>query len=126
MAYQLPDGTVIRAPRKGRSFIIDGIRHPEKCLESGGFCSAWGITLVPDPVPPPPSPEVVAKQELDARQNARLLTLQNAVMDQFDMILSIFRVGREKGLWTVADFPAELVTKAQEWQQIILDYRSEL
>lgn len=51
MAFQLPDGTLIRAPRRGRSFVIDGVRHPEKCLESGGFCSAWGITWVPDTKP---------------------------------------------------------------------------
>jgi len=125
MAYQLPDGTLIRAPRRGRSFIIGTYRHPEKNLLSADFRARWAILEVPDPPRKQPSAEVVAQRELDARQNARVQKLQNAVIDQFDMILALFRVGRDKGVWAAGDFPAELVTKVQEWQQLILDYRSD-
>lgn len=125
MAYKLPDGTLILRPRIGRDFVIGAVRHPEMNLRSESFRTAYGIEIVDDPVRPGPTPEQLAARALEARQTARIQQLQQATIDQMDMILALFRAGREKGVWTVADFPATLVQKAQEWQQIISDFRAE-
>jgi hypothetical protein len=125
MAYQLPDGTRIRAPRRGRSFIIGTYRHPETALNSADFRFRWGVIEVPDPTPEEPTPEQVAERERVARQGRRLQTLQNALIDQFDMLMALFQVGRAKGVWAVTDFPQELRDRVTEWRQIIDDYRLE-
>lgn len=126
MPYQLPDGTLIRAPRKGRSFVLGGVRHPEPNLLSPVFREAWSIDVVPMPDPRPKSPEDLAAEAARKAQANRLNALKNAVVDQFDMILALFTVGRQKGLWKVTDFPLELREKAVEWRALVDDIKSNL
>lgn len=71
------------------------------------------------------TPEEIAQAEYQERQSTRMQTLIHATIDQFDMILAIFQVGRDNGAWTATDFPAELRAKAIEWRQLIDDYRSD-
>lgn len=62
---------------------------------------------------------------LNGRQMDRLGTLRQATIDQFKMILAIFQVGKDKGVWVNADFDVELRQKAADWIQLINDYESE-
>lgn len=71
------------------------------------------------------TPEEIAENERLSRQDIRLGTLRQAVIDMFDMILALYQVGRTKGLWATTDFPDDLRTKAQEWRDIIDAYRGE-
>lgn len=69
--------------------------------------------------------EEQAQIDYQERQNARTLNLKSALINQFKMILELFQVGRDKGLWVTADFDADLVTLAQEWNQLIQDYEND-
>lgn len=66
-----------------------------------------------------------SQRELDARQTERIKLLQAATIDQFDMIIALFTVGRDKGLWAATDFSAELRAKVVEWMQLIEDYKND-
>lgn len=66
--------------------------------------------------------EETNEKEYNARQTSREKTLKNALIWQFKMILELFQVGRDKGLWVVADFDPDTVTKAQEWIALINEY----
>jgi hypothetical protein len=65
--------------------------------------------------------------ELDrlARQAARLDSLKTALIYQFKMILALFQVGKDKGLWVNTDFDLELRQKAADWIQLIADYEAD-
>jgi hypothetical protein len=65
--------------------------------------------------------------ELDRleRQSARLDSLKTALIYQFKMILALFQVGKDKGLWTNTDFDLELRQKAADWIQLIADYEAD-
>lgn len=69
--------------------------------------------------------EEQAQIDYEARQNARIQNLKSALVNQFKMILELFQVGRDKGLWVVADFDPALVTLAQEWKDLIDDYETD-
>lgn len=69
--------------------------------------------------------EEQAQIDYEARQNARTDNLKAALVNQFKMILELFQVGRDKGLWVVADFDPALVTLAQEWKDLIDDYEAD-
>lgn len=125
MAFQLPDGTLIRAPRKGRSFVIGTYRHPEKNLLSADFRARWAILEVPDPQPKPMTATEIEEREREYRQSARIKKLQSAVIDQFDMILALFQTGRDNGVWVAGDFPADLRDKVVEWRDLIGQFRLE-
>jgi len=64
--------------------------------------------------------------DLDARQNARIANLRDALIYQFKMILALFQVGKDKGIWVNTDFDADLRQKAAEWIQLIADYEAEV
>jgi hypothetical protein len=66
-------------------------------------------------------PEIV-EADRQERQAGRVMTLKSAVIEEFRMILNIFQVGRDKGLWTVADFDPDVVAKATAWKQLIDEY----
>lgn len=84
---------------------------------------AWkALGNTPDPQY---STEEQAQINYQERQNARILNLKSALINQFKMILELFQVGRDKGLWVTADFDADLVTLAQEWNQLIQDYEND-
>jgi len=76
-----------------------------------------------------PDPQYTTEEEsqiaYEGRQAVRIQTLVRATIDQFDMILALFQVGRDNGIWTATDFPADLRAKAVEWRQLIDDYRSD-
>ena len=59
------------------------------------------------------------------RQNERIKILKQALIDQFKMILALFKVGRDNGLWVVADFDPLIVTKAQNWIDLIDEYEND-
>lgn len=63
--------------------------------------------------------EEIAANELADRQAARMQTLQQATINQFEMILELFKKGRDNGAWTAQDFSPELRAKVQEWQDLI-------
>lgn len=65
------------------------------------------------------------QHDYDQRQAERLQNLKSALINQFKMILELFQVGRDKGLWVVADFDPALVTLAQEWKDLIDDYEAD-
>lgn len=69
--------------------------------------------------------EEQAQIDYEARQNARIDNLKAALINQFKMILELFQVGRDKGLWVVADFDPALVTLAQEWKDLIDNYEAD-
>lgn len=69
--------------------------------------------------------EEQAQIDYNARQDARIANLKGALINQFKMILELFQVGRDKGLWVVADFDPALVTLAQEWKDLIDDYEAD-
>lgn len=66
-----------------------------------------------------------AQIDYEGRQAARIANLKSALINQFKMILELFQVGRDKGLWVVADFDPALVTLAQEWKDLIDDYEAD-
>lgn len=82
-----------------------------------------------DPVNNVPDPQYSAAEQdqinYNERQNARINALKGALIDQFKMILALFQVGRDKGLWVVADFDPDLVTLAQNWKDLIDDYEAD-
>jgi hypothetical protein len=124
MPYQLPDGNVIASPRKGRSFILGGTRHPEENLLSKSFREEWLISVVPMPRPKPMLEDDIADAELRKAQMLRLQRLQQATIDQFEMILALFTAGRDKGLWAAADFPLHLREAVLEWRGLIDDFKA--
>lgn len=69
--------------------------------------------------------EEIAENDYQERQAARLQTLINATIDQFDMILALYQVGRDNGVWVATDFDEELRTKAAEWRTLIDEYRAD-
>lgn len=71
------------------------------------------------------TPEQQAIIDKRVRQIQRLEKLSSAMIDEFKMILALFQVGKEKGIWQNSDFPAELRTKAANWIQTIADYEAE-
>lgn len=76
----------------------------------------------PDPLS---SPSNILQNEYAERQAARTQQLKQAVIMQFKMILALFQVGQDKGVWVVGDFDSELVTQAQTWIALIDDYESD-
>lgn len=68
------------------------------------------------------TPAEQAQIDYEERQDARISNLKNALIWQFKMILNLFQVGRDNGVWVVADFDPEVVTKAQEWIALINEY----
>lgn len=124
MPYQLPDGNVIAAPRKGRSFVLGGIRHPEENLLSPAFRDEWMIDVVPMPRPKPMSEADMAEADLRKAQMLRLQRLQQATIDQFEMILALFTAGRDKGLWAATDFPLHLREAVLEWRELIDGFKA--
>lgn len=66
-----------------------------------------------------------AQMDYDDRQNVRVENLKGALVMQFKMILALFQVGRDKGVWVVGDFDSDLVTQAQAWIQLIDDYEND-
>lgn len=83
MAYQLPDGTIVKTPRKGRSFLLDGIRHPEMNLvrwDVMGRLDYYGITEVATPEPPAQSVFELKNQAQRVCKDA----LQEYLLDNFD------------------------------------------
>ena len=70
--------------------------------------------------------EEIDEAALEDRQNQRLAKLAGAIVDNFDMLLELFQVGVTNGLWTAQDFPPALRQKAQEWRQLIEDYRNRI
>jgi hypothetical protein len=63
---------------------------------------------------------------LAGRQAARIGNLKEALIYQFKMILALFQVGKDKGIWINTDFDADLRAKAAEWIQLINDYENEV
>lgn len=82
-------------------------------IENGG---------IPDPQYTTEEQNVV---DYNNRQNERIKVLKQALIDQFKMILALFQVGRNKGLWVVADFDPLIVTKAQAWIDLIDEYEND-
>lgn len=87
---------------------------------------AWKAT---DPVNNVADPQYTTEEQeqidYEARQDARVANLKGALINQFKMILALFQVGRDKGLWVVADFDPDLVTIAQSWIATINDYEND-
>lgn len=69
--------------------------------------------------------EEQAQIDYQARQDARIANLKSALINQFKMILALFQVGRDNGVWTVSDFDSELVTIAQQWIALIDEYEND-
>ena len=63
--------------------------------------------------------------DYEARQEARVSNLKGALINQFKMILALFQVGRDKGLWVTADFDPDLVSIAQSWIATINEYEND-
>lgn len=76
-----------------------------------------------------PDPQYTTEEQnqidYDSRQYARIANLKDALINQFKMILALFQVGRDKGVWVVGDFDADLVAQAQTWIDLIDDYESD-
>lgn len=87
-----------------------------------GYLAWKALGNTPDPQS---TPEEQAQKDYNARQTARVGQLKAALITQFKMILALFQVGRQKGIWTVSDFPSELVAIAQEWQALIEEYEND-
>lgn len=66
-----------------------------------------------------------SQTDYESRQNARIANLKGALINQFKMILALFQVGRDNGVWTVSDFDSELVTIAQQWIALIDEYEND-
>lgn len=77
---------------------------------------------VPDPEYTQEELDLIAYNE---RQDARIVQLRNAIITEFEMILTIYQVGRDKGLWLATDFPQEIRDKAAQWIQLINDYKND-
>lgn len=71
------------------------------------------------------TPERQAIIEKRNRQMSRMEKLSGALVAEFEMILAMFEVGRDKGIWKATDFPAELREKVADWKQTIADYKAE-
>lgn len=76
-----------------------------------------------------PDPQYT-QEELDLisyneRQDERINNLRSAIITEFEMILAIYQVGRDKGLWLATDFPQEIRDKAAQWIQLINDYKND-
>jgi hypothetical protein len=71
------------------------------------------------------TPEIDAAA-LEDRQTGRIGSLKDALIWQFKMILELFQVGKDKGLWVNTDFDSEVRAKAAEWIQTIADYENEV
>lgn len=76
-------------------------------------------------VAPQYTTEEQSQIDYEARQDARLSNLKGALINQFKMILALFQVGRDNGVWTVSDFDSELVTIAQQWIALIDEYEND-
>lgn len=127
MAFKLPDGRIIGQPDRGKAFILDGTAHSERNLlmwKAQGILADFGIEEVDEPTPVIP-PEEQARRDKAVRQANRITTLREALIDQMEMIIELFKVGRTNGVWVKADFPNRLTSKAAEWQTLIDDFRSE-
>ena len=105
---------------------IDGEVHTDispKNLRQWAKYEDWkALGNTPDPQY---TTEEQAQIDYDARQDARIQNLKGALVNQFKMILELFQVGRDKGLWVVADFDPALVTIAQQWIDLIADYEND-
>lgn len=77
---------------------------------------------IPDPQYTQEELDLIAYNE---RQDARIIQLRNAIITEFEMILAIYQVGRDKGLWLATDFPQEIRDKAAQWIQLINDYKND-
>ena len=63
---------------------------------------------------------VIDEVAIADRDNAERLTdIRSRDIFLFKLILAMFKVGREKGIWSVSDFPVELVLEAQDVSDII-------
>lgn len=69
--------------------------------------------------------EEQAQIDYQERQSTRIRTLTQAVIDQFEMILSLYQVGRDNGVWVNTDFPEEVRAKALEWRALIDEYNND-
>lgn len=69
--------------------------------------------------------EEIAINDYNARQENRIQLLKNALIEQFEMILAMFQVGRTNGVWLATDFPQEIRDKATEWIALIDDYKND-
>lgn len=94
-------------------------RHWREYLD---WKAADPVNNVPDPLI---TAEDQAQADYDGRQNQRVNQLKGALINQFKMILALFQVGRDKGVWTVSDFDSELVTIAQQWIALIDEYEND-
>lgn len=102
------------------------------CIPNDNNNSDWKAYLIwkaIDPINNIPDPQYTTEEQsqidYDERQNARIDNLKAALINQFKMILELYQVGRDKGLWVVADFDPALVTLAQEWKDLIDDYEAD-
>ena len=50
--------------------------------------------------------------------------LLSMIVDNFDFILEIFQVGKDKGLWVNSDFDPVLVAKGQDMKQAVNEWRT--
>lgn len=69
--------------------------------------------------------EQQAQVDYEGRQAERVANLKSALINQFKMILALFQVGRDNGVWTVSDFDSELVAIAQQWIALIDEYEND-
>ena len=109
--FHKPTGRVIPASPDNRHW-----------LEYLEWKAADPINNIPDPVF---TPAEQAQFDYEQRQRNRIKILKNALVNQFKMILDIFQVGRDKGVWTVSDFDPSLVTVAQQWITLIDEYEND-
>lgn len=69
--------------------------------------------------------EEIAQNEYNERQEARIQTLKDALVSQFEIILAIYQVGRDNGAWAATDFSQEIRDKAAEWVALIDEYHTD-
>lgn len=119
----------LNGPDESRGVIrkIDGANIPNSdgnkdWIEYLYWKSADPVNNIPDQQY---TTEEQSQIDYEARQDARLSNLKGALINQFKMILALFQVGRDNGVWTVSDFDSELVTVAQQWIALINEYEND-
>lgn len=112
---------------KDRVDRITGRNHPD-CKTYQRFL-AW-VDEGNTPIPQSPGlgyvlvgDEWVLDQSIIDRKTLaeKKLALKEKLLELFKFQFEMFSVLRDKGIIAVADFPAELITKAQAWKQLLDD-----
>lgn len=96
-----------------------GNRHWAEYINWLDGLDAEGNDMGTGPNTPDPefTPAEIADNELRSEINDLKAQLSSAMVWQFRMILALFQVGKDKGVWVNDDFDQEIQTKAGNWKQ---------